>query len=80
LSNGIKDLKTVKSEEPKPNHCHRKTCRRRYCADSAEGEQLIASAFQELLRQEMLPWISATYLDKNRLSSRMVRSHTPPFP
>jgi hypothetical protein len=38
-------------------------CRHRYFTNSAEGERLIASAYQALLRQEMLPWISAIYPD-----------------
>jgi hypothetical protein len=64
LPNGIKDLKTVKSGDSKqkkqtvpPIMC------RRYNVDSAEGGRLIAGAYQALLRQGMLPWISGTYPD-----------------
>jgi hypothetical protein len=43
--------------------CHQKRCRCRNCADSAEGNGSLTSAYQALLCQDMWPWISATYPD-----------------
>jgi hypothetical protein len=38
-------------------------CRHHHWEEYAEGEGLIAGAYQALLCQDMWPWISATYPD-----------------
>jgi hypothetical protein len=59
LPNGIKDLKTVKSGDPKPKNKTVATEKR--VAASIERIPLKATAHCQHL--EMLPWISATYPD-----------------
>jgi hypothetical protein len=88
LPNGIKDLKTVKSGDPKPKKqtiATRKMCRCRYCVDSGEGDgslpTLTRCCFARICGPGSLSiYLSLSILIKNRLSSRMARSCTPPFP
>jgi hypothetical protein len=64
LTNGIKDLKTVKSRDPKSKKQTIATEKHVAAAISQiplkPNEWLIAGTYQALLRQDM-PWISATY-------------------
>jgi hypothetical protein len=65
LLKGIKDLKKVRREAQteETDCCSQKIYCFRHCEVSIKGEWVIAKAFQALLYQDMLPWISAEYPD-----------------
>jgi hypothetical protein len=80
LSNGIKDLKTVRRGDTKPKKQTVATEKHVTIVQIAEGEWLNTSAYQSLLCQEALPEPLLPILNKKRFSRRMARLYTPPFP
>jgi hypothetical protein len=79
LPNGIKGLKTVKADTYKRRKdCHHlKRFRRRYCANSAEGDGSLPAPTRRCFARICGPGSLLHILIKDRLSNKTARRHFP---